>query len=338
MQGKQRNTGTSSASHKAVSLFALLLFGRKPYSLKQLADFLDCSRQTVLRLVDEIELIGGFSVQQWKEGGQNWYQLAVPSGKANISLSQNELQQLMICRDFFQHLLPVTFKNDLENAVSKAAFLADSTSPPLCEPAAAAAIRGKIDYEPFDEILRVVVTAQTRLQVLEIWYQSRANPEGRLHCFVPVRMVSFHDGLYVRGWTVNDKGTVEINRPMTLAVHRMKSITATRRYLDKDVHLKGKFPEENWYFGMARQGEPFEVVVRFFPPACSYVRERQWSKNQNFEEEQDGSVLLTLTAHSEYEVIKWVLSFGEEAELVAPSDVRKKIIRELQQNVTRYKS
>lgn len=318
-----RNLGSSSASHKAVSLFALLLFGRRPYSLKQLAEYLDCSRQTVLRLVDEIELISGFSVQQWKDNCQNWYQLATPSEKANVCLSQNELQQLVMCQIFLEHLLPATFAQDLKNAVGKAALMAEAIQLP--EDVFAASIKGKIDYTPFDEVLRILMAAQVHLQAVEINYCSRLNAAGRDHCFVPVRTLSFHDGLYIRGWSVSDKGTVEIIRPMTLAVHRIKSVVPTRRLLDKATHSKANFPEESDYFGMAHGSKPFSVTVRFTLEASPYIKERIWSKDQKVIETSDGSLSLTFTAQSEYEVIKWVLGFGEDAELVAPKALRDKI-------------
>ena len=336
MSHGRRNTGTSSSSHKAIALFALLLFGRKAYSLKQLAEQLECSRQTIMRLIDEIELVGGFSVRKWKEDCQNWYRLAAPEGKMNVCLSRSELRQLVACRDFIRHLLPAAQELDLKNAVSKAACFTEGKDLPLVQ-VGSASPKGQIDYDPFDGIIRALVNAQADLQVVEINYQARLNPEGpRVHCFVPVRLVSFHDGLYVRGWSVNEKGKVEIVRPMTLAVHRMKSLTATRRNLSEKDHRKGNFPEESGYFGMANQNKPFEVKARFYPPAVTYVKERRWSAKQSINEHKDGSVELTFIAQSEYEVVKWILSFGQEARLIYPIQLRTEIKCILQNSLSFY--
>lgn len=312
----QRRTSQSSASHKALALFALLLFGRRPYSLTQLAEHLECSRQTVLRLIDEISCAGSVPIQQWKDGGQNWYQLAAPEQKVPVTLQHHELQQLIVCRDFMQHLLPPKMEKSLNSAVAKAACLTEGAE--AITKVGGALPKGRVDYTSFDGILRALLTAQQDLQVVEIDYLARCATTSRIHCFVPVRLVTFNDGMYVRGWTVNDKGTVDIVRPMTLAVNRMRSLIATRRYLNQQTHERTGFPPESGHFGIATQEDPFEVCVRFYPPASVYVKERIWSSNQRIDEADDGSIVLTFTSQSEYEVIKWVLSFGEEAEVIAP--------------------
>lgn len=334
MSKSQRRTSTSSSSHKAISLFSLLLFGRRAYSLKQLAEKFECSRQTILRLVDEIEIIGGFDLQMSKEGGQNWYKLKEPEGRMNIVLSRNELRQLVVCRDFIKHLLPSSYGKDLERAIEKAACITEKGGISL-KKMASTCIKGSINYNHHEESIQLLVMAQVALQVLEIEYQSRLNKEYRLHSFVPVRLISFHDGLYVRGWAVNDKGIVDITRPMTLAVHRMKKVWATCRYLSEEFHDEGNFPEESEFFGMARQDDPFKVQVRFFPPACVYIKERNWSDNQHIENEGE-NILLTFMAQSEYEVIKWILSFGHEAELISPTHLRDELIEELSKAKEHY--
>ena len=67
----------STASKKALSLFGILLFTQKAYSLKQIAKKLNCSRQTVLRLIEEIELTQICRIKKWTSERQNWYQAEI---------------------------------------------------------------------------------------------------------------------------------------------------------------------------------------------------------------------------------------------------------------------
>ena len=53
---------------KLITLYTRLMFSGQRHSLTQLAMLLDCSKQTVLRLVDEINTGPGLVIQEAKEG------------------------------------------------------------------------------------------------------------------------------------------------------------------------------------------------------------------------------------------------------------------------------
>jgi predicted DNA-binding transcriptional regulator YafY len=81
-------------------------------------------------------------------------------------------------------------------------------------------------------------------------------------------------------------------------------------------------------FGLSR-GEPFRVVVDIIPKAAMYVRERIWSPDQVITTKKDGGLTLEFTANSRVEVLNWVLSFGGEAVLVSPFDLRHEMVERL---------
>lgn len=82
----------------------------------------------------------------------------------------------MLCQNFLEHLLPATFAQDLKTAVGKAALMAETVQLP--EHVCSASIKGKIDYTPYDEVLRILMAAQVQLQAVEINYCSRLNAAG----------------------------------------------------------------------------------------------------------------------------------------------------------------
>lgn len=53
-----------------------------------------------------------------------------------------------------------------------------------------------------------------------------------------------------------------------------------------------------------------------------WVLERQWHPQQKVKKECGGSILLCLPAPDLYEVKRWVLQWGGEAEVLAPEDLR----------------
>ena len=57
----------SNPTRNAVTLYSILLFSGKPYPLKRLAEMLDCSRQTVMRLVEQIEMSGRAHIHKFPD-------------------------------------------------------------------------------------------------------------------------------------------------------------------------------------------------------------------------------------------------------------------------------
>jgi predicted DNA-binding transcriptional regulator YafY len=142
--------------------------------------------------------------------------------------------------------------------------------------------------------------------------------------FAPVRLLRFNDALYVQGWMVTDKGRVErlFDDPTALAVQRLIEVVPTRRSFAALV--LPPLPEDG-AFGFAAE-EPFAVSVRFAPgPPSVYVRERIWSRDQAMKTDESGWLVLQFTARNLHEVLSWVLSFGPQAEALAPERLREKV-------------
>ncbi|WP_395143776.1 helix-turn-helix transcriptional regulator [Armatimonas sp.] len=83
-------------------------------------------------------------------------------------------------------------------------------------------------------------------------------------------------------------------------------------------------------FGM-RHGEPLVTVrVRFTPYQSRWIRERIYHPSQTLEElPEGGGVVLTMQVTGTFEVRRWVMSFGSEAEVLEPEALREEIREEL---------
>jgi proteasome accessory factor B len=65
--------------------------------------------------------------------------------------------------------------------------------------------------------------------------------------------------------------------------------------------------------------------VRFDAFASQLVRERFWHSSQTMAERRDGTVELTLRLGSLEEVERWILGWGEHAEVLSPAALRRRI-------------
>jgi predicted DNA-binding transcriptional regulator YafY len=78
------------------------------------------------------------------------------------------------------------------------------------------------------------------------------------------------------------------------------------------------------------------VRVKFSSVAATYVAEREWSEDQKVTTHKDGSITLAMTARSPAEVISWVLSFADAADLLSPKWLREELAQHVLALVARY--
>jgi len=109
-----------SYGEKLIGLFVRLLFSGERHSLTELAQMLDCSKQTVLRLIDNIRKSYGVNIEETKEGNRSYYRIRKPvSSLKNIPLTEAELHSLLICKSFTQHLIGKKLYEEATQAIFK---------------------------------------------------------------------------------------------------------------------------------------------------------------------------------------------------------------------------
>jgi len=84
-------------------------------------------------------------------------------------------------------------------------------------------------------------------------------------------------------------------------------------------------------------GREFELRVRFWGDSARFVRETQFHWSQQLEELADGSLFFSAKPRGLKAVARWILSFGGEAEVLAPAELRAMVQEELQKASERYR-
>lgn len=88
-----------------------------------------------------------------------------------------------------------------------------------------------------------------------------------------------------------------------------------------------------------REGRmPQEVKIKFGPRAARYIRERRWHHTEAIEELPDGGLVLTLMVVGEDELIRWVLGYGAEAEVLEPAALREKVAAVAREMAAKYQN
>jgi predicted DNA-binding transcriptional regulator YafY len=84
------------------------------------------------------------------------------------------------------------------------------------------------------------------------------------------------------------------------------------------------------------RGEEFSFKVRFFSRAARFVRETNFHPSQEIIEEPGGTIVFIAKACGHRSVLRWVLSFGDEAEVLEPPELRAMMAKTMAAGLERY--
>jgi predicted DNA-binding transcriptional regulator YafY len=333
--GKKWNPDAKPAE-KLLALYTMLLFSGREASLSDLSRELNCSKQAVTRLMDQLEASRFGKLLRSKRGREAIYQLDRPRHLPKISLNADGLYQLALCRDFILHLLPDAMRKNVAATLQQAsAFLPEGAVGDFTTTIGQVFTKGRINYTPFQDMLDTLIRGIRERKICIVSYKSALHKETREFEYAPKRIIAYHEAIHLTGWVVTGKGAVQAvhETPTTLALHRLQKVSFTRR----DAQRLPEPEEENQdAFGLM-EDEPFTARIRFDQSAATYVAEREWSVGQKIVPHKDGGVTLTVTVRSPAELIAWILSFGDAAEVLSPKWLQEKTALKIQAMENRYK-
>ena len=183
------------------------------------------------------------------------------------------------------------------------------------------------DLELFETVSRAVL----RSQELELQYHKLG---GRSH--EPRQVQPYHLGCVENQWYLF---AFDLDRQQmrTFALSRMKGVSPTGKKFVRpaDFSITKQLGAS---FGVFNDGgKTQEIRIRFDSFAARLVRERKWHASQRIKELKDGEIELSLKLGNLQEIQRWVLSWGENATVVAPTELRRRIGRTVEALRAAYK-
>lgn len=310
----------ATAVEKILSLYTMLLVSHNSLSLTKLAERLECSKQTVSRLINQIEKSHYGKIQRTLNGREAFYKLDKPSQKSVLSINAKDLQQLALCREFLLHILPDNMQKQLQESINQAAKYCGQEEPlsgiggSLC--------KGIINYSKYENWINKIYRAIIENRVCKVTYKAKRYKQEKIFSFAPKRFVSYHESIYTLGYRITDAGAVKIihENPLSLAIHRITGCELERRKAFKVPEI----PVDNNALGIIKE-TPFEIEVYFSSQVSTYAGERIWSYSQEISENEDGSIIIRLKVNNSQEAIAWILSFGSHAKLISPNSLKEQL-------------
>lgn len=178
-------------------------------------------------------------------------------------------------------------------------------------------LQGRHDYSNHAETLTRLMGALIHQNRLTVRYRATGRKQSSAYLVDPYTLAFYKGGIYLIGYAHNRKSL------RTFAVERMTSVTMQKDRFEIPDDYR---PEERLRdaFGIVAE-ESMKVKIRFSSVVADSVRERIWHPSQKFEDTDEGGVELSFTAGGALEILSWVLSYGEHAEVIAPTELRQRV-------------
>lgn len=187
----------------------------------------------------------------------------------------------------------------------------------------------------FIERVRLLTRAWADRRIVEIEYEGAAY-EGRMG-EVSRRIVRpwliepslRTHALYLIGWD-------EAREAMrTFKIERIRAVSVTPRSFERPEAASLEAELRRGWDIIADQ-DPVEVTLRFSRAVADRVLETRWHPEQRTERQADGSLLWSTTVSGVIEIWLWILEWGDDVEVLAPTELRADVAARLRRAAAQY--
>ncbi|MBN2797636.1 MAG: WYL domain-containing protein [Deltaproteobacteria bacterium] len=176
------------------------------------------------------------------------------------------------------------------------------------------------------EIVDELIDGVLKTRVMTLHYPSHYAEGVRAW---PLTLMVYRRALYLIAWLPHE------DRLRTFSVDRLEDATCSREHFTypREYSVDSYLGDT---FGIWTGSEPAaRVRVRFEASRAYLVRARIWHPGQTLEELPGGDVVLSFHATG-VELVRWVLEWGDKAEVLEPAWLRERVVAELRGALAKY--
>ena len=292
----------------------ILQDGRQTNCTK-LAEQLEVSPKTIMRdlafMRDQLDLPAEYDPQTF-----TWRYAYPVKNFPTVQISEGELLALLVARKALEQYKGTPYHDQLAHAFDKlSAGLNDrisfSPSGTLGNISFHQAGLGRSDLKLFEKLSRAVNAAQE----VSFDYKKPASAAVEPRRVQPYHLANRESAWYLVGHDL-ERGALR-----TFSLARMKTLVVSERRFERPAD----FSPEKFFgkaFGAFVGTGNYRVVVRFSAAVADQVRERFWHESQETRDLPDGGLEFTVQLGGLDEILRWILGWAGEAEVVAPKELR----------------
>ena len=301
----------------------------RQWTRPRLANTLGVDKATIQRDIDLLREMGIQIVARGKQGYEMNSDFFLPA----LNLNLEEALALITAASIYKANEGQQTKDTLDNAIAKIATdLPKSTQRVLQQ------IVPQIDMldaqvsEP-DKIQshrETLYEAIREKRKVTMAYESFSRGKRTHHRFSPYAVMFRKHAWYAIGYS-ETRGRV-----LTFRINRIHHLSISHTpYTIPDDFTVQKYLEKSWDVML---GAETHVVIKFAPRIAPLIREVRWHSTQKLHTMPDGALRFEVTVAGLREIGWWVMTWGDEAEVMEPKTLRERVAETAQRMVESYRN
>lgn len=284
----------------------------------KLADMLEVSRKTIVRDItfmrEQMDLPIEF------DSRVNAYRYTHPvSAFPTVQVSEGELLALLVARKALEQYRGTPFHRQLEVSFDKlTAGLKDRISFSPAEELQSVSFKnvglGKADMIVFNALSG----ATLKQNEVEFHYRKPGETKSSPRRVQPYHLANRENLWYLVAFDCERAGL------RTFALPRISNPVVLKSQFTRPAD----FSPEKFFanaLGVLGGDRDYRVTIRFQSSVADRVREREWHESQQLRDLPDGRLELTLRLGALPEIERWILTWGEQAEVIQPKELRERL-------------
>jgi predicted DNA-binding transcriptional regulator YafY len=315
MGGMDEDRVSSKRDRLARMTRILSLLNAHPDGMKpaEIARRVDSSVRTVYRDLRSIE--GELGMPLWSDGGR--WGVEADAFLPPLKLTRSEAMAVVLSARLMIRYAD-KYDPDLASAFEKLAGVLPNALREHVDRTLDDLSRRPTD-DTFNRHVRLLTQAWAERRVVSLDYApapyapEAAPRTARVRPYLIEPSLQTH-ALYLIGWDETRNGM------RTFKIERIRDVSLTPDGFEAaSAEVDGMF-ERAW--DIIADQDPVDVVLRFAAKVASRVREARWHPSEQVSEESDGSLTWRATVAGPIEVRLWILSWGDDVEVIAPATLR----------------
>jgi proteasome accessory factor B len=294
------------------------LQARKFPNCRKLAHELEVSAKTIQRDIEFMRYQLGLPIEYDQLHFGFVYTEPVTSFPS-IQVSEGEIVALFVAQKALQQYRDTPFAAPLRAAFQKIGHgLKDKITFTWSDLDAAISFRSAGHSQADLEFFEVLSHAVLNSAEVEFRYRKLRSTAEETRRVRPYHLGCVDNQWYLFGFDLDRQ------QLRTFALPRVRDPRRTGVRFRRPANFSiGKFLDSS--FGVFQGTGRTVVRVRFQPFAAQLVRERMWHHSQQIKELRDGGLELQLQLGSLEEIERWILSWGDQAEVLEPAKLRQRL-------------
>ena len=285
----------------------------------------ECTRKTVQRDVTYLKDSLGAPIEYdyFRKG----YYYTVPGWRLpGLDLTEGELFLLLVAGRMAEQYKGTPLAANLEGLFTKIrATLPDKvTIDPTYFKTQLISFHGHPVREISQKIWIGIFKALRANKVIQISYQKPGSTAPEQREVEPLHMACIDGEWYLIAYCLLRKDLRHFGISRIVSVKQTRRTFKPREF-DPKAYFENRFAR---YIGAPE--EKHQIVIRFTGEAAQWVTERIWHPKQRIKKQSNGNAILSFPAPVLYEVKRWVLQWGADAEVIEPRELRESIRKDIQ--------